>query len=512
MFLTQREPERWRLINFRYWTAWTTTQTTLASSWGLLINIDNAIGDIARTTDWWNEDEKYWVYSDILTVWASSEFDSAVTRTWRLTYKASTTDITWTINWTIGLWWWTTATLWLWNLYKYAMPIKASTKYKATCWIKTNNVVTNSAFLQSTTYNSVWTRLTVTSSNKLSWTNDWTLCSINITSDATATHIVFVLANQLAWNISDAWFDINSMTLEEVVEPVAHTFDQSFLTFTPWTALIWAFTWTNYMQSQSFTPAVSNLSWIVLIKLTNTGTPTGNLKIDIRTSSVWDPTSTVLATQTISLSEWNLIPVGEFVVNLWASLTIGTKYSIVLTNTATETGSNWFRIGGLAAWGYAGGDTRYSDDGGTVWVVNGTYDLFFKTFSSSLTSSSPSLVSFTAVGSTDNIDQSQLWVSTNVWLDTPARFWAQQFTPTKSKLTWVVFQKHTTTGTPTWDIIFRIATDSWSDNPTTTILASYTMPSATYNTLSVWVDFTINLPCNLTAWTKYWILFKNSSF
>lgn len=58
-------------------------------------------------------------------------------------------------------------------------------------------------------------------------------------------------------------------------------------------------------------------------------------------------------------------------------------------------------------------------------------------------------------------------------------------------------------------MVFRIATDS-ADAPTSTILASYTMPSATYNALSVATNFTINLPCNLTAGTKYWILVNYS--
>ena len=126
----------------------------------------------------------------------------------------------------------------------------------------------------------------------------------------------------------------------------------------------------------------------------------------------------------------------------------------------------------------------------------------------SLTSSSPSLVSFTAVGSTDNIDQSQLTNTANVSFLNTAQYQAQQFTPTKSKFTWVILSKVASTWSPTWDMVFKIATDS-ADSPTSTILASYTMPSATYNAL--WAtEFTVNLPCNLTAWTKYWLLVNYS--
>lgn len=51
----------------------------------------------------------------------------------------------------------------------------------------------------------------------------------------------------------------------------------------------------------------------------------------------------------------------------------------------------------------------------------------------SLTSSSPSLVSFTAVGSTDNIDVSQLTNTASLSLVTSFQYTSQQFTPTKSK-------------------------------------------------------------------------------
>lgn len=135
-----------------------------------------------------------------------------------------------------------------------------------------------------------------------------------------------------------------------------------------------------------------------------------------------------------------------------------------------------------------------------------TLDMIEEPVANSLTSSSPSLVSFTAVGSTNNIDQSQLSKPNGFVMNVAGQYVWQQFIPTKSKITWITLQRITSTGTPTWDMVFRIATDSGSDTPTATILATYTMPSATFNALSVWVDFTINLPCNVTAWTKYWIL------
>lgn len=72
----------------------TDTQTTLASSGGLLINIDSATGDVAQTASGWIEDEKYGFYAREFATSTSAEFDSTVTRTGRLTLKLSTLDAT----------------------------------------------------------------------------------------------------------------------------------------------------------------------------------------------------------------------------------------------------------------------------------------------------------------------------------------------------------------------------------------------------------------------------------
>jgi hypothetical protein len=53
----------------------------------------------------------------------------------------------------------------------------------------------------------------------------------------------------------------------------------------------------------------------------------------------------------------------------------------------------------------------------------------------SLVTPSPSLVSFTAVGSTDNIDQSQLSSTNSLSFSTTAQYQAQQIITTKSKFT-----------------------------------------------------------------------------
>ncbi len=222
MFLTRDKPQQWRFFTGGYWTAWTTTTTSLASQWGLLINIDSATGDVAITSNNWIENERYGFAWRVSTTAWSLEFDSAVTRTWRLTLKVSNTDATWTTFASMGTGWGTTGTLTA-GFWKYTIPVKASTKYRFRCFVKTNNVAAAAAFIQCSTYNAAGTRLTISTSNTLTWTNDWTLCQINFTSDATAAMLTTTYNNSIAWNISDAWFDINSMTLEEVIEPVANS-------------------------------------------------------------------------------------------------------------------------------------------------------------------------------------------------------------------------------------------------------------------------------------------------
>jgi len=224
MFLTRDKPQQWRFFTGGYWTAWTTTTTSLASQWGLLINIDSAEGDIARTTDWFIESETYGCYLNITANAVSTEFDTAVLRTWTKTLKLSTTNATGRASVNMNLWTFNGATPWINLLSKHGIPIKWSTKYKYAVWAKTTNAATNSVYFQFIEYNSAWTRGTITTSGtRLTGTTDWTLITGVITTWATAVYGSISLNNIVAGNTSDAWFDVNSMTLEEVIEPVANS-------------------------------------------------------------------------------------------------------------------------------------------------------------------------------------------------------------------------------------------------------------------------------------------------
>ena len=79
----------------------------------------------------------------------SAEFDSAVTRTGRLTLKLSTLDATGRGNVR------TQTSTSIADLNKYSIRVKGSTKYKLSVWAKTNNVATNSVYFTSSEFDSL---------------------------------------------------------------------------------------------------------------------------------------------------------------------------------------------------------------------------------------------------------------------------------------------------------------------------------------------------------------------
>lgn len=373
----------------RYWTAWTTTNTTLASSGGLVDAIDSSTGDTPITASGWIESEAYGWYMTRVATNVSAEFDTAVTRTGTKTLKLSTTDATGRLvasqRWTDLL---------------ASIPVKSSTKYKLSCFVKTTTAAAASACLKLEEYDSSWTLWTTSTSNTLTGTNDWTLCSVTFTTASTAVKCIPYCSLNVAGNVSDAWFDVNSMTFSEVVEPVANslvtpspslvsftavgtkdTVDQSFTT-TPngWSAVGNAW-WLQYLESQSFTPTKRKHVWVYFWKRTNTGTPTGDFKIDIR-SDDWsgNPSWTILASTTVALATYNALSVNAkyFVSLFYSELTPWTKYHYVVSNTATEASWNYFNIGNHSSGWYTGWDQRYSSDWGSTWTVNGTADVYFK--------------------------------------------------------------------------------------------------------------------------------------
>lgn len=189
-----------------------TLQTTSVKG-GVLRCIDDAVGDTAVTGNLFIEDEKYgWKVIRSATA-VSVEFDSLVTRTWRLTLKLSNTDATGRCRAYYG-----SDAVTLESMNKYNIQLKWSTKYKLNCRCRTNNVPTNGAYIDYWVYSDVPASLATGTTNKLTGTNDWTLLTATFTTGATAKFLRFAMFNDVAGNVCDARFDVNSMTLEEVKE------------------------------------------------------------------------------------------------------------------------------------------------------------------------------------------------------------------------------------------------------------------------------------------------------
>jgi len=108
-------------------------------------------------------------------------------------------------------------------LSKYCPLLKASTKYRLTFWVKTNNVAASAAHLTLNQYDISAVIGTTITTTKISGTNDWASVVTEFTSDADAggSYARIFAWNYVAGNVSDAWFD--DITLEEIVEDASFT-------------------------------------------------------------------------------------------------------------------------------------------------------------------------------------------------------------------------------------------------------------------------------------------------
>lgn len=131
--------------------------------------------------------------------------------------------------------------------------------------------------------------------------------------------------------------------------------------------------------AQSFIPSKTKLSGVLLYKLANTGTYTGNVIVSIQADASGFPSGVNLATTTISNATYNGYSVGEFTVNFSSeiSITSGSTYWIIVSSSTSDT-ANHPNIGVNSSGGYANGFVKYKNitDG---WVSISGYDLYFKT-------------------------------------------------------------------------------------------------------------------------------------
>lgn len=407
MFLTQWQVERWHFTNNRYWTAWTTTTTTLASSWGLVSCIDSATGTATNATTWMQvpvENEKFniFIYSTGTNVGTSTwQFVSWVSwATWSKIFRYS---ISWLTNvWTTFcraesvIWAWT-ATIITDNL-RYLFPVKPSTKYKMTIRFKLTSWTTvwTSPWVVFALdeIGATWTR---TATSSASWAvystvTDWTYETMVFTTNASSAFVNWAFYMR-SWN-GTLDIDYNAWTLEEVVEPVANSLTSSSPSLVSFTAVGSTdnidqsqLSFTNNLsfsnvaqyQAQQFTPAKSKLTWVELYKYSNVLSPTGTMTFSIVNDSTDNPWTTVYATYTYSNAAWlALTSSAVFTVPLPCNLVAWTKYWLKMSysvSSATDYPRMW-------ALNWATAYTWWIYKYGTDWVTYGAtfaWDAYFKT-------------------------------------------------------------------------------------------------------------------------------------
>lgn len=360
---------------------------------GILKCIDSATGDVARTTNGWIEDEKYNISLLVKNTAVSAEFDSAVTRTGRLTLKLSATDITGRPFAGMGTQG-ETPTETLPNLLKYYIPVKPSTVYRLQCYAKTNNAVANQTYITVHEWDNAGTRVAadVLVTNRIGGTVDWTLLTKTIAVSATTSYIaLYFRHNVVAGNISDAWFDINSMTLEEVVSATATRVKAIKPIFTAITILdsigqsqilsgstAQLGDGTRQKRGQQFTPTKKYFTGLTFKRAASSGTFAGDVEISIQTDSSNTPSAVKLATITIPNATWNAITVNtDYTVSLPCILNAdgSTKYWIVWASSTSDA-SNFASLYLNGTDVYSGGIAKTNN--GTSWGSADSVDWYFK--------------------------------------------------------------------------------------------------------------------------------------
>lgn len=133
-------------------------------------------------------------------------FDSVITHGGLYSLKISATDVTGSTYVDIGTG--IASSQAVATLRSFGIPVAGGVSYTLKGWVRSNNVPTNGAFLQLTTYDAAGTRLdNVGSSIKLTGTQDWTEITIAQAVHANAVWATIGLMKNVAGNISDAWFD-----------------------------------------------------------------------------------------------------------------------------------------------------------------------------------------------------------------------------------------------------------------------------------------------------------------
>lgn len=351
----------WEIYDSNTWnvlTSPTTADTAVSSKWGLPKTVDSATWWVAITATWWVEGNASLGLYGIITAGASISIDNTVTREWRKTLKLSTTNATgkalvvllpeWKISPITGT-------------YENGIKLKPLTKYKFTIWMNTKNVLWSYINFVRERNSSWWIVWTNTLSTSVVWdSNGWVKQTIiKTTASGTTYSSIFLQWADIAWNIWDTWFDYQTATLEEIVEPVADdltssspsivslkavgsvdNIDQSQLDSTTAHAIWSLASWTS--RAYRFTPTKLK-STSISVYLAKVGSPIDNTVIEIQTTSAWLPTWIVVASYSM-VSSWISWTKTLYTFNTPSNLTIWQDYAIVSKRSWAIDLSNYVNI------------------------------------------------------------------------------------------------------------------------------------------------------------------------
>lgn len=161
----------------------------------------------------------------------------------------------------------------------------------------------------------------------------------------------------------------------------------------------------NTQLAQTFIPSVTGNLNKVSIVARKTGTPSGDLVIEIRTTSGGSPTATVLATQNVTVGSVVDKGITTFTFSSPPALTSGTKYAICVHNAdglgGSPSATNYYSllVSGSGEDYYGSGiNLYYSSDGGSSWNAQDVTDFAFAT-EMSVATAGPGLDQFSFVSS-----------------------------------------------------------------------------------------------------------------
>ena len=337
---------------------------------GGIFNGDFEYGSGTVTDDGWVGAEKYGWYADRDATAISVSYDNGK-------LKLSNTDGTGSSSVK------NVSAVTLVELSKNASPMIVSTKYRLSCKVKTTNAATDAVFLSMIQYDSAAVSGTTITLTKVTGDTDETYYESIFTSDADATYAVFEYHNDVAGNISDAWFDdikleqIDAQTINAQMDEIVSVSVEGVTTTDNVTySNIGHSTETTVGQAASEKRAIDlyaydeNISGISFYKKANGGTFVGDVTFEIyeTTSETGDITGSALSSYFMTNAIYNALSVNaSHFIDLPCKLD-STKYYALVITTSTSDDVNYMQVGCDV---YTAGSVRDRVWNGSAWVDSG---------------------------------------------------------------------------------------------------------------------------------------------